>query len=236
VGFGTVFVTEVEGCMDQPGSVDSDCDAVLNTVDNCTNVANADQIDTNSDGIGNICDPDISSEIPPVPANDCSVQFSDLATLKSVFLTNPGSPNWNPDADFDGDDIVAFGDVAIMKAFFLAMPGPAAAPNAASGCVAPVGYAADVQPILLPKCGACHGGNGVGGHDIAIEYNDAFLDADACPGLNIAECALVRIKNGSMPQGAGCTGDPVLDAGNANCLTQAEQDTVEAWIDGGLLP
>ncbi|MDH3589835.1 MAG: hypothetical protein OEQ74_10555, partial [Gammaproteobacteria bacterium] len=44
VGCGTVFVTEVEGCMDQPGSVDSDCDAVLNTVDNCTNVANADQI------------------------------------------------------------------------------------------------------------------------------------------------------------------------------------------------
>jgi hypothetical protein len=37
-----------------------------------------------------------------------------------------------------------------------------------------------------------------------------------------------------MPLGAGCTGDPAQDAGNPACLTQAEQDAVQAWIDAGM--
>jgi len=37
-----------------------------------------------------------------------------------------------------------------------------------------------------------------------------------------------------MPQGANCDGDPAQDTGNPACLTQAEQDIIQAWIDGGL--
>jgi hypothetical protein len=36
-----------------------------------------------------------------------------------------------------------------------------------------------------------------------------------------------------MPQGKGCTGDPAEDVGVAGCLTRAQQDTIQAWVDGG---
>jgi hypothetical protein len=46
----------------------------------------------------------------------------------------------------------------------------------------------------------------------------------------------VRVKDGSMPVGGGCTGNPALDAGKAQCLTAAEQAVLQAWIDGGMKP
>ncbi|MDH3588105.1 MAG: choice-of-anchor J domain-containing protein [Gammaproteobacteria bacterium] len=102
-------------------AVDSDNDTIVNSLDNCTFVANTDQRDTNGDGLGNICDPDIS--------NNCVTDFADVAAVKTAFLTNPGSGNWNPDADLDGDNFVGFLDLAIVKAFFLAPPGPSGVPN-----------------------------------------------------------------------------------------------------------
>ena len=38
--------------------IDSDADGVADEVDNCPNIANADQLDTDSDGLGNACDAD----------------------------------------------------------------------------------------------------------------------------------------------------------------------------------
>jgi hypothetical protein len=58
----------------------------------------------------------------------------------------------------------------------------------------------------------------------------------ACSGVTtVGACTLIRIKNGQMPKGAGCTGNPATDAGNAACLTQAQQSTIQAWISGGEL-
>jgi hypothetical protein len=54
--------------------------------------------------------------------------------------------------------------------------------------------------------------------------------------LTIGACALVRIQNGSMPFGATCTGNPVLDAAKPACLTAAQQQTIQQWIAGGQLP
>ena len=70
-------------------------------------------------------------------------------------------------------------------------------------------------------------------------YEDAFLPASVYPqcvnaGLLVGECTIVLIQEGEMPLGAGCTGDPQQDAGNADCLTQEEQDTIQAWIDAGM--
>ncbi|MCB9733315.1 MAG: hypothetical protein H6745_11975 [Deltaproteobacteria bacterium] len=97
--------------------------------------------------------------------------------------------------------------------------------------------------IFAAKCSPCHTGGGSGGHnmgaaDIAAAYADSQLDADIakCDGLKKGACTIVRIHAGDMPRGAGCTGDPSQDSGNAACLTQAEQDTIQAWIDGGLQP
>ncbi len=96
--------------------VDSDGDGVDDEVDNCTNVVNPDQRDTNGDGYGNACDADLN--------DDCSVNFGDLALIKGAFFPLP----YDPDADFDGDGFVNFGDLAFMKSTFFnsVNPGPGA--------------------------------------------------------------------------------------------------------------
>jgi len=49
---------------------DSDNDGVPNDADNCPNVANADQIDTDADGQGNACDPDDDGDGVPDAEDD----------------------------------------------------------------------------------------------------------------------------------------------------------------------
>ncbi len=63
---------------------DTDGDGVPDDVDNCTNVPNPKQDDTNGDLIGNVCDADIAGVGGP-GADDCVVHWWDLARLKSVF-------------------------------------------------------------------------------------------------------------------------------------------------------
>lgn len=106
---------------------DSDFDGVNDDVDNCTDVANPSQLDTNGDGYGNVCDPDLN--------NDCIVNFVDLGALKSAFFSTPGSPNWDPDADFDGNLVVNFLDLSRMKSVFFAEPGPGQ--GACGACLPP---------------------------------------------------------------------------------------------------
>jgi hypothetical protein len=89
---------------------DGDEDGIPDGSDNCTLLPNADQRDTNGDGFGNVCDPDLD--------DNGIVNFMDLGVLKRVFLTR------DPHADFDGNGVVDFQDLATMKAFFLKPPGP----------------------------------------------------------------------------------------------------------------
>ena len=131
-GVKSVFVQFRDGAGRQTGSysdtieyiLDGDGDGVSDSSDNCLTVANPAQRDTDADNLGNYCDPDIAPA-----ANDCAINFGDLAALKQAFLTSPGDADWNPDADFDGDNSVTFGDVAIMKSYFLGVPGPSGLPN-----------------------------------------------------------------------------------------------------------
>ena len=95
---------------------DSDADAVRDFMDNCTFDPNTSQLDSNGDGYGNLCDPDLD--------NSGAVNFADYALLTSAFLSAPGSPNWNPDADLTGDGSVNFADIALFQFFFLGAPGP----------------------------------------------------------------------------------------------------------------
>ena len=103
---GTVFTSNVAMLSD-----DVDGDAVPNRHDNCTVVANADQRDTDNDGIGNACDADLN--------NDCTLSFHDLALFRAAFFSS------DPDADLNGDGVVNFGDLAIARANFFSEPGPA---------------------------------------------------------------------------------------------------------------
>ncbi|MEL7450521.1 MAG: hypothetical protein AAFN78_15010 [Pseudomonadota bacterium] len=93
-------------------SSDSDADGFVDPVDNCPNVVNSDQRDTDGDGIGNWCDADLS--------NNCAVNFVDLALMKSVFFSADAN------ADLNGDSSVNFTDLGIMKASFFQPPGPGA--------------------------------------------------------------------------------------------------------------
>ncbi|MEL7447769.1 MAG: laminin B domain-containing protein [Pseudomonadota bacterium] len=98
---------------------DPDADGVPDLVDNCLEVMNADQRDSNADGIGNACDADLN--------NDCVVNFSDLGQMKAVFFST------DADADIDGDGVVSFSDLGAMKAAFFQAPGPSGLPNACGG-------------------------------------------------------------------------------------------------------
>jgi cysteine-rich repeat protein len=92
--------------------LDSDNDGVNDDADNCTLHFNPAQEDTNGDGFGNRCDPDLD--------NNGVVNFVDFGQLRAVFLTT------DPDADFNSDGTVNFIDVAIFRDFFLTPPGPSA--------------------------------------------------------------------------------------------------------------
>ena len=94
---------------------DTDGDLVFDDIDNCIEIPNPDQRDTDADGHGNICDPDLS--------NDCVVNFTDVNDLRTVFFTT------DPDADFAGDGFVNAVDMGVMSQFLFASPGPSAFPN-----------------------------------------------------------------------------------------------------------
>ena len=96
---------------------DSDADTVRNFLDNCIEVPNTDQRNTNAgvgtglDLFGNLCDPDFNS--------DNRIDFADLAEMKSLFFTNS-----DPDVDLNGDNRIDFSDLAILKSMFFQPPGP----------------------------------------------------------------------------------------------------------------
>ena len=101
-----------------------------------------------------------------------------------------------------------------------------------------VTFLEDIQPILSAKCDTCHTTGGSGQHNGASTYSDTQKNHTGnyapCSGVtSVAECMLVRIKDGTMPRLVGCTGNPAQDSENADCLTQAEQDLMQAWIDDG---
>ena len=97
------------------GRADTDEDGINDSADNCTNVANADQRDTDGDGFGNACDADFD--------NDCFVNFIDLAAMRLVFFTA------DIDIDLNGDGTVNFADLGILRALIFQPPGPSGVPN-----------------------------------------------------------------------------------------------------------
>jgi hypothetical protein len=98
--------------------LDSDGDLVSESQDNCTQVPNADQRDTNGDGYGNLCDGDLNDDI--------STNTLDLHLYKGKHDSVQGAPNSNYDshADFNGDGSIDTLDLDIYKGFHRQPPGP----------------------------------------------------------------------------------------------------------------
>ncbi len=92
-------------------AVDNDMDTVSDTVDNCTEVANPSQLDSDGDGFGNRCDTDLN--------NDGGTNFNDLDALKASIFSEGNSHTDLTETGFTG-----FPDLAVMKKNFLQSPGP----------------------------------------------------------------------------------------------------------------
>lgn len=100
----------MQTCLAVAGAVDTDGDGIPDASDNCTLVANADQRDTNGDGFGNICDPDLN--------DNGFVNAADQAILRSRLGTA------DPDADLDGNGVVNAADIGILRPYLGQPPGP----------------------------------------------------------------------------------------------------------------
>ena len=92
------------------GAPDSDGDGVADALDNCVDVPNSGQRDSNGDGYGNPCDADLN--------NDSITNVLDLGLFRQVFFTG------DADADFNGDGVVNVVDLGRMRQLFFLPPGP----------------------------------------------------------------------------------------------------------------
>lgn len=115
VGYGTNAALQTEAfvaVIDGTSGPDADGDRVLDVDDNCIDVANADQRDTDDDWYGNMCDGDLNNDRAEI------VNFADLAAFRQAFGTS------NPHADFDGNGFVNAADLARFRLMFGRPPGP----------------------------------------------------------------------------------------------------------------
>jgi CubicO group peptidase (beta-lactamase class C family) len=94
-----------------PALPDRDQDGIPDLIDNCSDLANPDQRDSNRNGIGDRCDADVNG--------DGQVNAIDLATLRTQFGQTGGS------ADLNGDASVNALDLALLRSRFGQQPGPA---------------------------------------------------------------------------------------------------------------
>ncbi|MDJ0869857.1 MAG: hypothetical protein QNK03_27435 [Myxococcota bacterium] len=134
------------------GAQDRDADGVPDGADNCLEVGNRDQRDTDSDGFGNACDPDYN--------DDGLVGIPDFNVLRGQFGKDDGDPDFDPDVDANGDGAVGIPDFNVLRAFFGQPPGPAGEPSTTEGGSGPPQIAPPAQrdpaplkpdPRLLPE-------------------------------------------------------------------------------------
>lgn len=105
---------------------DADDDGICDWADNCTEVQNFDQLNTNAgdpeedpskDGFGNACDSDFN--------NDGIVSWNDVIRLRDALFSNIGDENYDADCDANGDGVVGLPDWNHFRARVGTEPGPA---------------------------------------------------------------------------------------------------------------
>jgi len=103
----------VSGFLSPP---DTDADSVRDFLDNCTQLANPDQRDTDGDHYGNRCDADLN--------NNGLVNTLDFGLFKQAFGSVANDIPSELDADFNGDGRVNTLDFGLFKQMFGTTPGP----------------------------------------------------------------------------------------------------------------
>jgi len=109
---------------------DADADGVCDAADDCSEVANPSQLDTDFDGYGNACDPDFG--------NDGLVGGSDFLSVARAFGARLGEPAYDPHLDANGDGAIGGPDLLSLGRRFGQAPGPSGLACAGSvPCAAP---------------------------------------------------------------------------------------------------
>ena len=118
--------------------MDQDGDGLGDPWDNCAEVANPDQTDSDADGFGNACDADYD--------NDQAVTAADFGTFLNAF-GGPGTIT-----DHDGDGFTAASDFGLFLRFFGGVPGPGAiAPDGGANGTLMQGWIDEAQVMHLAE-------------------------------------------------------------------------------------
>jgi uncharacterized protein (TIGR03790 family) len=108
-------------------SNDADGDGVPNASDNCRSLANANQRDTDGDGYGNLCDPDLNNDGIVTTSWGVTSPPSAEGDIEKISATAAAS-GYVADQDLDGDGDVDQDDVTIATFYMFLPPGPKGAP------------------------------------------------------------------------------------------------------------
>lgn len=95
---------------------DRDSDGIFDQHDNCLDLGNPSQVDTNLDGYGNRCDADYD--------DNGIVALSDLVTFYNAFGTSSGEPGYDPDLDSDSNGSVGISEFLLVTGELGQPPGP----------------------------------------------------------------------------------------------------------------
>lgn len=181
---------------------DNDGDGIVNSDDNCPNVANPDQADADGDGIGNACDPNPNDG----PQGDAD---GDAVPNSSDNCPNVANPN---QADLDGD---AQGDVCD-----------------ADDDNDNVADASDNCPFTANPNQADNDGDGSGDACDADDDNDGVADgADNCPLVANADQLNTDGDGAGNACDADDDNDGVPDVSD-NCPTTPNPDQTDFDSDG----
>jgi uncharacterized protein (TIGR03790 family) len=134
LGWTNVYVGDPLMTIEHPAAraADQDGDGLPDTRDNCRDIPNPDQRDSDADGFGNLCDADVDNDGRVTTSWGRSEPAGDIETI-AITAQRFG---YDPHQDLDGDGKVNVRDVSLAQVYLGQRPGPAA-PKEAQGAARP---------------------------------------------------------------------------------------------------
>ncbi len=192
----TTVTPPVSAPVTTASSTDIDGDGIPNVTDNCSGVANPSQFDSDADGYGNACDPDLD--------NNGVVNAADATILRDKL----GATNF-PVGDLNDNGVVNSQDMTILRAWLGKAPGPSGLVADITTYVATDSYSTsfDATENPISEGGAWHrannpftnvrtaGGNAFGTNGSADSYDDSYALLSGLGADQTAEAVVFRSPN-----------------------------------------